>query len=59
MNGIFNTVSNFMSSHVSTGNSFMANGDTAILAVGSFKCSEGTCVKVNKWDGGASKEEQF
>jgi predicted outer membrane repeat protein len=40
MNGLFNTVSNGGSN---TGNSLMANGDTAILADGPYKCSEGTC----------------
>jgi predicted outer membrane repeat protein len=39
MNGLFNTVSN----GDSAANSKMANGDTTILAVGSYKCSEGTC----------------
>jgi predicted outer membrane repeat protein len=43
MNGLFNTVSNRVSSSVSTGNSIMVNGDTAILAVGPYKGSEGTC----------------
>jgi predicted outer membrane repeat protein len=43
MDGLFNTVSNYASSSANTGNSFMANGDTAVLAVGSYKCSEGTC----------------
>jgi hypothetical protein len=43
MNGLFNTVSNKVISGVNTGNSLMANGDSAILAVGSYKCSEGTC----------------
>ena len=43
MNGIFNTVSNYMSSHVSTGNSTMADGDVVVIAVGVYKCSEGTC----------------
>ena len=42
MNGLFNTVSNYASS-TNTGNSIMANGDSTILAVGSYKCSEGTC----------------
>jgi predicted outer membrane repeat protein len=41
MNGLFNTVSN--SANANTGNSIMANGDTAILADGSYKCSQGTC----------------
>jgi hypothetical protein len=36
MNTLFNTVSR-------SGNSLMANGDTAILAAGPYKCSEGTC----------------
>jgi predicted outer membrane repeat protein len=55
MNGLFNTVSNYVHPVLTpeqnyglgyngkTGNSIMANGDTAILAVGSYKCSEGTC----------------
>ncbi|GMI36702.1 hypothetical protein TrCOL_g6259 [Triparma columacea] len=43
MNGLFNTVSNYVESGVNTGNSIMANGDTTILAVGSYKCSDGTC----------------
>ena len=42
MNGLFNTVSNSPYG-INTGNSTMANGDTAILAVGSYKGSEGTC----------------
>jgi predicted outer membrane repeat protein len=41
MNGLFNTVSNYASTN--TGNSIMANGDTVILAVGLYKCPEGTC----------------
>jgi hypothetical protein len=36
MDSFFNTVSSY-------GNSIMANGDTTVLAVGSYKCSEGTC----------------
>jgi hypothetical protein len=43
MNGLFNTVSNYASSSVNTGNSIMANGDTTLLAVGPYKCSEGPC----------------
>ena len=39
MNGLFNTVSNGGSN---TGNSIMANGDTAVLAFRSYKCSDGT-----------------
>jgi hypothetical protein len=42
-NGLFNTVSNENTFADNTGNSIMLNGDTAILAVGSYKCSEGTC----------------
>jgi hypothetical protein len=42
MNGLFNTVSNYAGSGVNTGNSIMANGDSAILAAGSYKGSEGT-----------------
>ena len=40
MDGLFNTVSN---AATNTGNSIMANGDTVILAVGPYKCSQGTC----------------
>jgi hypothetical protein len=43
MNGLFNTVSNAVDSSANTGNSIMANGETVILAVGPYKCSEGTC----------------
>jgi predicted outer membrane repeat protein len=45
MNGLFNTVSNYANMDYvdNTGNSIMANGDTTILAVGSYKGSEGTC----------------
>ena len=43
MNGLFNTVSNGVYGGHNTGNSIMANGDTAVLAVGTYKCSEGTC----------------
>jgi hypothetical protein len=43
MNGLFNTVSNKVQSGVNTGNSIMANGDTVILADGSYKCSQGNC----------------
>jgi predicted outer membrane repeat protein len=44
MNGLFNTISNADNEYTSnTGNSIMANGDTAILAVGLYKGSEGTC----------------
>jgi serine/threonine protein kinase len=43
MNGLFNTVSNSVYSGYNTGNSIMANGDTTILAVGSYKGSQGTC----------------
>ena len=43
MNELFNTVSNYAGSGYNTGNSIMANGDTAVLAVGSYKCSQGTC----------------
>ena len=43
MNGLFNTVSNAVYGGANTGNSIMANGDTTILAVGPYKCSEGTC----------------
>ena len=44
MDGIFNTISNYAGEFANnTGNSIMANGDTVILAVGSYKCSQGTC----------------
>jgi predicted outer membrane repeat protein len=43
MNGLFNTVSNGVYTGGNTANSIMANGETAILAVGPYKCSEGTC----------------
>jgi hypothetical protein len=43
MNGLFNTVSNFVHPRLNTGNSIMANGDNTILADGLYKCSEGTC----------------
>jgi predicted outer membrane repeat protein len=48
MNGLFNTVSNGVTDSANadnTGNSIMANGDTTILAVGSYKCSDGTCAR--------------
>jgi hypothetical protein len=48
MNGLFNTVSNYAGSGYNTGNSIMANGGTAILAVGSYKCSEGTCASIHR-----------
>jgi hypothetical protein len=40
MNTLYNTISN---GGLSAGNSIMAYGDTAILAFGSYKCSQGTC----------------
>jgi hypothetical protein len=43
MNNLFNTVSNAVHSSANTGNSIMPNGDTAIVAVGLYKCSEGNC----------------
>jgi predicted outer membrane repeat protein len=43
MNTLFNTVSNRVGSDLNTGNSIMANSDMAILAVGSYKGSDGTC----------------
>ena len=44
MNGLFNTVSNADNEYTTnTGNSIMSNGDTAVIAVGPYKCSEGTC----------------
>ena len=48
MNVLFNTVSNADNEYTSnTGNSLMANGDSAILAVGPYKCPEGTCATSN------------
>jgi predicted outer membrane repeat protein len=47
MNVLFNTVSNGVYSDYNTGNSIMANGDTVILADGSYKCSQGTCAASN------------
>ncbi|GMI47449.1 hypothetical protein TrCOL_g9426 [Triparma columacea] len=41
MDGLFNKISNY--DGFSAGNSIMANGDTTILAVVPYKCSEGTC----------------
>ena len=43
MNGLFNTLSNYDCSGCNTGNSIMPNGATAVLAVGVYKCSGGTC----------------
>ena len=47
MNGLFNTVSNYACGGcnpiVAAGNSIMPNGDTAVLAVGVYECSGGTC----------------
>jgi predicted outer membrane repeat protein len=47
MDGLFNMVSNYANmDHVdNTGNSIMAIGDTTMLAVGPYKCSEGTCAQ--------------
>jgi hypothetical protein len=48
MDELFNTVSNDEGKNADyTGNSLMANGDTTLLAVGSFKCSDGTNVCAN------------
>ena len=49
MNGLFNAVSNYVVSGINTGNSIMANGDTTILIVGPYKCSEGTCADGNPY----------
>jgi hypothetical protein len=47
MKGLFNTVSNHDFVYTdNTGNSIMANGDTTILAVGPYKCSQGTCAGI-------------
>ena len=43
MNRILHTVSNYGCTGCNTGNSIMPNGDTAVLAVREYKCSEGTC----------------
>jgi hypothetical protein len=45
MTSLFNTVSNAFDSFkvTNTGNAIMANGNTAIMAIGLYKCSEGTC----------------
>jgi hypothetical protein len=44
MNGLFNTLSNYAGQYAdNTGNSIMPNGDTAVLAVGVYKCSGGPC----------------
>ena len=44
MDGIFNAISNYAGEYAdNTGNSIMPNGDTAVLAVGVYKCSDGTC----------------
>ncbi|GMI44416.1 hypothetical protein TrCOL_g8316 [Triparma columacea] len=43
LDGLFNTVSNYAGSGYNTGDSIMADGDTAVLADGSYKCSEGPC----------------
>ena len=43
MTGVWDLVSNGVGSGYDTGTSIMINGDTAALAVGSYKCSEGTC----------------
>ena len=46
MNGLFNTLSNAPTSWTfvdNTGNSIMPNGATAVLAVGVYECSGGTC----------------
>ena len=44
MNGLFNTLSNYAGQWAdNTGNSIMPNGDTAVLAVGVYKCSDGPC----------------
>jgi hypothetical protein len=48
MNGLFNVVSNYANTLWvdNTGNSIMANGDTAMLAVGLYKC--GTCADTSR-----------
>ena len=40
--GLLNTVSNAATA-TNTGNAIMANGDTAVVAVGSYTCSDETC----------------
>ena len=43
MTKLFNKVSNGNGSSENTGNAIMTNGDTTVMAVGNYKCSEGTC----------------
>jgi hypothetical protein len=43
MDGFFNTISNDTTYADNTGNSIMPNGDTAVLAVGVYQCSDGPC----------------
>jgi hypothetical protein len=50
MDGLFNTVSNYNGWQAkNTGNSIMADGDTTILAVGLFKCSDCAHDSVMLW----------
>ena len=42
---LFNKVSNGAFSGYNTGNSIMPFGDSAVLAVGVYKCSDGTCAR--------------
>ena len=43
MNSLFNTVSNYDTWPAVSGASIISNGETVALAVGTYKCSEGTC----------------
>jgi hypothetical protein len=47
MNALFSTVSNYIDIYHNTGNSIMSNGDTTVLAVGVYQCSDGTCSNSN------------
>lgn len=43
MTELFNKVSNRVQSGINTGNSIIPFGDSAVLSVKEYKCSEGTC----------------
>ena len=43
MNGLFNKVSSDTTSAANTGDALMTNGDKVFAAVGTYKCSDGTC----------------
>ncbi|GMI30955.1 hypothetical protein TrCOL_g6225 [Triparma columacea] len=40
-------ISNYAGSDYTVGTDLMASGDTVVLAIGSYRCSEGTCAKDN------------